>query len=145
MPLLVDTGILYALADRSDAWHDRVLAYLESRRVALLAPITVLPEVAYLLRQRLGVPAEQAFIESLSRGEIAVEDVKRRDWPRIEQIMTAYDQLGFVDATIVALSERLKARELATTDRRHFSLVKPAHLSRLQLVPNRCPHRAQMR
>jgi uncharacterized protein len=135
MPLLVDTGVLYALADRSDAWHDRVSAYLESTRATLLAPITVLPEVAYLLRQRLGIPAEQAFVASVSRGEIAIEDLKRRDWPRIEQIMTDYDQLGFVDASIVALSERLKARELATTDRRHFSVVKPSHLQRLQLVP----------
>src|SRR5262249_23772892 len=80
MPLLVDSGVLYALADRSDAWHDRVSAYLESSRATLLAPIMVLPEVVYLLRQRLGIPAEQAFIESVSRGEIAVEDVKRRDW-----------------------------------------------------------------
>jgi predicted nucleic acid-binding protein len=135
MPLLVDTGVLYALADRSDAWHDRVSAYFESTRATLLAPVTVLPEVTYLLRQRLGISAEQAFVESLSRGEIAIEDLKRRDWPRIEQIMTDYDQLGFVDASIVALSERLKARELATTDRRHFGVVRPAHLQRLQLVP----------
>jgi len=135
MPLLVDTGVLYALADRSDAWHARVSAYLESNHATLLVPVTVLPEVTYLLRQRLGVPAEQAFVESVARGEIAVEDVKRRDWARIEQIMTAYNQLGFVDASIVALAERLKVRELATTDRRHFSVVRPAHLQRLQLVP----------
>ena len=49
--------------------------------------------------------------------------------------MADYDQLGFVDASIVAISERLKAREFVTTDRRHFSAVKPAHLPGLQLVP----------
>ena len=37
MPLLVDTGILYALADRRDAWHLRVKRYLETTPQTLLA------------------------------------------------------------------------------------------------------------
>jgi predicted nucleic acid-binding protein len=28
MPLLLDTGILYAMADEDDAWHQRVVRYL---------------------------------------------------------------------------------------------------------------------
>ena len=60
MPQLVDTGILFALADRSDAWHARARAHVQSSPDILLAPATILTEVAYLLRHRLGPEAELA-------------------------------------------------------------------------------------
>jgi hypothetical protein len=48
--------------------------------------------------------------------------------------------LGFVDASIVAVAERLKIKELLTTDRRHFSLIRPRHcptlISSLNLESN---------
>lgn len=43
--------------------------------------------------------------------------------------------LGFVDASLVALAERLDARELLTTDRRHFSVVRPQHARQFTLLP----------
>lgn len=135
MALLVDTGVLYALADRGDAWHARTRSYLESTRLTLLAPVTILAEVAYLLRERLGPRAEQAFVASIGRGEVAVEDVRRTDWPRIEKLMADYSQLGLVDASIVAIAERLKTPVLATTDRRHFTAIRPRHVDRFTLVP----------
>ena len=49
--------------------------------------------------------------------------------------MSDYDWLGFVDATIIAAAERLKLSTLATTDRRHFAVVRPAHAERFTLVP----------
>lgn len=135
MPLLADTGFIYALADRRDAWHSRTRDYLEANHVSLLAPVTVLPEVSYLLRERLGSTAEQAFVESIARGEITVEEIKRSDWARIERVMTDYESLGLVDASIVAIAERLKLQVLATTDRRHFTHVRPKHAERFTLVP----------
>ena len=135
MPLLVDTGVIYALADRRDAWHARVRSYLQSRRDTLLAPVTILPEVAYLLRERIGAHAEHAFTQSIAKGEIAVEVLERRDFARAGQLMSNYDWLGFVDATIVAAAERLKMTTIATTDRRHFGVVRPAHAERFTLVP----------
>ena len=58
MPLLVDTGALYALADADDDWHVRVREFLKAERQSLLVPVTVIPEAAYLIRKRLGVVAE---------------------------------------------------------------------------------------
>ena len=135
MPLLVDTGILFALADRKDAWHKRVRGYLESHPDTLLAPVTILPEVAYLLRNRIGAHAERAFAASLGDGELAIEDLTRKDWKRTEELMAAYEILGFVDASVIAIAERLKLHALATTDRRDFSIVRPAHVERFTLVP----------
>ena len=135
MPLLVDTGVLYALADRRDAWHARVSTYLRAHHQTLLAPVTILPEVAYLLRDRIGAHAEVAFVRSIVKGEVAVEPVQRADLARAEQLMDAYGELGFVDTTVIAIAERLRLAAIATTDRRHFAAVKPAHRDRFTLVP----------
>src|SRR5262245_21392786 len=47
--LLLDTGVLYALADADDAWHARCKRLLEQRQESLLVPASVLPEVVYML------------------------------------------------------------------------------------------------
>lgn len=51
--------------------------------------------------------------------------------------MTGYWDLGigFVDATVVALAERLDVTDILTTDRRHFGVVKPGHVAALRLRP----------
>jgi uncharacterized protein len=41
--------------------------------------------------------------------------------------------LGTVDASVVAAAERLGARSVATLDRRHFTVVRPAHVGTLLL------------
>jgi len=135
MPLLVDTGVIYALADRRDAWHVRVRRYLRTHPDTLLAPVTVLPEVAYLLRERIGADAELAFARSIARIEVAVEPLHTVDFARIEDLMSTYTDIGFVDASVLAIAERLKTAAIATTDRRHFAMVRPAHRERFTLVP----------
>jgi predicted nucleic acid-binding protein len=135
MPLLVDTGVLYALADRGDRWHARVRTYLRGHGDTLLAPVTILPEVAYLLRDRIGAHAELAFVRSIAAGELAVEPIQRADLSRVEALMETYSDLGFVDSTVIAIAERLKVSSIATTDRRHFGAVRPAHREHFLLVP----------
>jgi len=135
MPILVDTGVLYALADRDDAWHKRALAFLEDTDELLLVPVTVIPEVTCLLRTRLGEAAERAFVASLAAGELDVEPVTIADLKRCAAIMGAHRDVGFVDASVVAMSERLKVTTIATTDRRHFPPIRPRHCAAFTLVP----------
>jgi uncharacterized protein len=87
------------------------------------------------LRERIGAQAELAFARSIAKGEIAAEGLDRRDIVRAGQLMSEYDWLGFVDATVIAAAERLKMSSMATTDRRHFGAVRPAHRERFTLVP----------
>ena len=127
--------MLYALADADDAWHERCRDLLARRRDMLLAPASVLPEVAYLLRSRLGARAERSFAASLAARELAVEDLKAGDYERTLAVLDDYPAIGFVDATVVALAERLKLRAIATTDRRHFSSIRPRHAPAFELLP----------
>jgi predicted nucleic acid-binding protein len=135
MPLLLDTGAIYALADADDAWHLRMRDFLKRERQALIAPITVLPEAAYLIRKRLGALAERTLVESFAAAEIGVENLTPIDLRRCTELLSIYDFLGFVDASIVAVAERLKLRALVTTDRRDFHRVRPKHASTFELLP----------
>lgn len=135
MPLVVDTGVLYALADSDDRWHARAVELLEQCGDILLAPITVLPEACYLLATRLGARAEQSLLASVAAGEIAVDHLGPEDLSRASEIMVRYPSIGFVDATVVALAERLKVTAIATTDRRHFEAIRPKHCRTFRLLP----------
>jgi len=135
--IVADTGPLYALIDSSDAWNARVTGWWESAARDVVVPVTVLPEVAYLLARRIGPAAEEAFIRSVAQGEFVLEPVELDDIARAADLMRDYADvsLGFVDATVVAVAERLGARELLTTDRRHFTVVRPRHLRSFALLP----------
>ena len=43
--------------------------------------------------------------------------------------------LGGVDASVVAIAERVSETMIATLDRRHFGVVRPAHATAFELVP----------
>lgn len=135
MPFLLDTGALYALADADDAWHRRMRDFLAREHQALLTPATVIAEAAYLIRSRLGAHVEREFAESLAAGEIAVENLSQPDLARCAQLLGAYDFLGMVDASLVAVAERLKLKALVTTDRRDFRRVRPKHVPAFELLP----------
>lgn len=106
-------------------------------RPPVLLPASILPEVCYLLGSRIGPAAEAAFVRSLVDGEFEVEPLADDDIRRASDLMAAYRSLplGFVDATIIALAERLAVTTVLTTDRRHFTVVHPRHAEGFDLAP----------
>lgn len=135
--LVVDAGPLVAAAARRDRNHGRCVELLSRATPPLIVPALVVTEVAYFLADRLGRVAEQAFARSLRDGELLAEPVEPSDWTRVSALLDGYADLplGIVDASIVALCERLGATTLATLDRRHFSVVRPRHCAALELLP----------
>jgi uncharacterized protein len=137
MAALVDTGILLALANRRDANHQAAVALLSSLREALLVPSPVLTEAAYLANRVLGVEAEAALVASLGRGEMQMEEITREDCLRAAELLRTYAEarIGFVDASLVAVAERLKIRRVLTVDRRHFGIIRPRHCGSFEILP----------
>jgi hypothetical protein len=80
-------------------------------------------------------PIEKMFVEALDEGEITVENLTRSDLAWCTQLLGEYDFLGLVDASLVAVAERLKLKALATTDRRDFRRVRPKHITAFDLLP----------
>jgi len=59
------------------------------------------------------------------------------DLDRITALVHTYTDLplGTVDASVIALTERLNLSAVATLDHRHFSVVRPRHTAALTLLP----------
>lgn len=100
-------------------------------------PTLVVTEVAYLLATRLGAGPEVRFLGDLAAGAFVVQPVAVVDWLRIAELVSRYRDLplGTVDASVIAAAERLDIADIATLDRRHFSVVRPTHVSSLHLLP----------
>lgn len=97
----------------------------------------MITEVVYLLGTRLGAAAEVRFLGDVASGNLIVEPVAANDWLRMAELVSAYRDLplGTVDASVVALAERLGIRQIATLDRRQFSVVLPVSSKPFELLP----------
>jgi uncharacterized protein len=90
-----------------------------------------------LIGTRMGWQPEVRFLGDLASGRFAVEPLHASHPVRIAELVAEYRDLplGTVDASVIATAERLDATEVATLDRRHFSVVRPRHEVGLQLLP----------
>jgi len=66
--IVVDTGVLYALADRDDAHHAACVRWLASARRPLIVPPLVIAEACYLIGRHLGPVPEAAFLDAFGPG-----------------------------------------------------------------------------
>ena len=139
MPLLLDTGILYAYYDRDDRWHAASSRLLTSEPGELLVPSAAIPEVDHLLGGRLGAEARRAFYSGLREASYLMVELPQEKIARLAEIDLQFDDLdlGFVDCSIVALTETLGVSRIATTDRRHLEPI--ARVFDLELLPELPP------
>ena len=110
---------------------------LETEPGPLVVPMLAVGEAAYLISRRLGPEHEVQFLGDLSTGVFLIEPVRPGDWTRIAELIARYRDfpLGTVDASLIALAERLPTKRIATLDHRHFSVVRPAHVEAFELLP----------
>jgi hypothetical protein len=143
MAIIADTGPLIALIDDDDHHHAAVAHYVISTRDAILVPSPVIPEVCYMLSDNLGPEVELQFVRSLAAREFRVEHFAIDDLSRAVEILEQYRdaEFGMVDATVMAMAERLKIKTILTIDRRDFSLFRPRHCDAFTLVPDLPPGR----
>jgi predicted nucleic acid-binding protein len=135
---LVDTGALFALAHENDHYHQPIKTYFSTHRDTWIVPAPVVTETCIGILDRLGANAEIAFLRSLAAKEMLVEDVAHADLKRAIEILEQYRdaEFGMVDATTMAIAERLKIEVIATLDRRDFTIYRPKHCAAFRLVPD---------
>jgi hypothetical protein len=136
--IVVDTGVLLAVADADDRWHTastELLASYPSDQLILPAP--VIPETGWMIAAVLGPTTEAAFLASVAAGDFTITDLTPVDWERVAELVERYADmnLGTVDAAVVAVAERLNITTLATINPRDFRVVRPAHCDAVELLP----------
>lgn len=138
MALVLDTGPLYASIDRSDDDHTRCRRLIEQSSEPLVVPAPVLVEMDYLIQRSLHAGVLVALLDDIVGGAYDVAEVTMADHRRISELCDRYadSDIGYVDAAVFAIVERLNEPKLATLDRRHFSMMRPRHVESLQLLPD---------
>lgn len=123
--IVADTGAVIALLDRDDRHHLALREAFESSPDEWVLPWAILPEVDFVAQSQLGVDVARAFRRDVAEGAFLVAWDEGIDLPRAVALELSYADLsiGLVDAVVMAMAERLRARAIATLDLRDFGAV----------------------
>ena len=137
MTAILDTSFLLAVTNAKDRNHARVLNIARTINEPLILPVSVLPEICYLVASRLGHGAMRLFLKRFIASDTILETIIPTDLRRAAEILDQYadSQLDFVDATIIAIAERRNITRILTLDRRDFSIIRPQHCPHFELLP----------
>lgn len=122
--VLLDTGPWLALFHGADRQHARTVDWLrrEGGGIRLVSTWPVLTEVAFFLRAQ----TKQRVLEWIGRGAVDLVDLDERDRRVMHASIGRYaDQRpDLADASLLAIAERLGIGEVATFDRKDFSVYR---------------------
>ncbi len=137
MALVLDTGPVVALLDSDDRDHRRCAELLTGSNEDLVIPTPVLVEIDYWVIKLAGPDPWAEFVAEITDGVFRLEHPTEGDLARCAELERQYADLdlGLVDASVIAVCERMGEKKVATLDHRHFSVVRPRHCRRLQLLP----------
>lgn len=114
--VLIDSGPLIALFDRSDRYHETVLNFLRSFEGELVSSWPVLSEVSHMLDFNLDVQLD--FLEWVHRGAVQLPPLHRDELKEIIEMMRQYTNvpMDLADATLVFLAHREKLEKIISID-----------------------------
>jgi predicted nucleic acid-binding protein len=138
--IVCDTGPLVAAALYKDANHHQCVELFTGMHLAnraMLVPAPIVAEVGYLLGTRAGARAEAGFLRAIADGDFVPVELTEADYRRVAELVEQYANLplGTSDASVVAIAERERITEIATLDHRHFTVLRPRHVSAFTLLP----------
>ena len=135
--LLVDTNVWLAAADRRSDRHSDCAQVVRVHSSVLASTVPVIAESSWLILDRLGAGAQADFLRMATSSHLRVVDLTEADWSRCLDLAEGYAdlRLDLMDASIVAVAERLGVSTVATLNHRDFSVVRPRHLDAFELLP----------
>ncbi len=115
-PVLLDTGCIVALLDRSEAHHEVCAAMVSDAGFPLVTCEPVIAEACYLLR-RLRRAAD-AVLDNVGRGVFSIPFRIDQSTPSLRALMKKYAQvpMDLADACLVHLATELGDGRILTLD-----------------------------
>lgn len=137
MALIADSGAIFGLYDRRDRHYRALRRSIEKEPGPVLVSTAILGEIDYLLRTKLGIPAELDFLDDVLSSEFMLEPFTTNDLSRARNLIERYRtlDLGLADAAVLATAERLGVRRILTVDERDFRAVRSTDGKPFILVP----------
>ena len=135
--VLVDTGPLVALLDRSDPDHAACQETLGSLNDSMVTVWPVVTEAMYMLRAY--GQAQEALWEMIEMGAVEILPLGVDDVPRMKELMRKFRDLpmDLADTALVRVAERERLRRIFTLDRRDFQIYRPSRIGRFVILPTR--------
>lgn len=133
--LLLDTGALVSLLDRSQRYHESCAAAYRNWTGAVVTTEAVLTESTHLLGRVSG--GAIACLEFVLRGGAVLVPSSLEAVRRARRLMEKYADVPMVyaDATLVVLAEDLGVPNVFTIDRKGFSAYRARGVGAFQIHP----------
>ena len=115
-PVLVDTGAIVALLDRSERRHEACAAAVEEIEAPLITCEAVIAESCYLLRRLTG--ASEAVLENVAAGIFQIPFQLSQEAAGVRQILRKYRdrQIDLADACLIRLADEFGTADILTLD-----------------------------
>jgi predicted nucleic acid-binding protein len=115
-PVLLDTGCIVALLDRSEVHHARCVEALETAEGPLVTCEAVIAESCHLLRRQRGAP--EAILENVERGVFRIPFRLDESSATVRSLIKRYSRVGMdlADACLVAMADLLETGRILTLD-----------------------------
>lgn len=122
--ILLDTGALVALLDKSEKNHEACKVFFREFKGKFITTEPVLTEALYLLGP--SVSAQKICIEFILRGGATLVPQSASSLVRAGELIGKYHDvpMDFADATLVTLAEETGSTEIFTLDRRGFTVYR---------------------
>lgn len=129
--VLLDTGVLVALFNRLDAWHEAATGWMRNTQAVLITVAPVLSETAFFLPARL----RTALASLPAQGVIQVHQPDAAGYARIAQLFAKYadHDPDWADMELVWLAEATGVTRIATLDVTDFSVYRVRGRKRFEL------------
>lgn len=116
-PVLLDTGVIVALLDRGENFHQVCAAAIRELEAPLITCEAVLAESCYLLRNLPG--AAEAVIENVAAGIFQIPFQLPREAPAVQQALRKYRdrKIDLADACLICLAEEFGTADILTLDK----------------------------
>jgi predicted nucleic acid-binding protein len=116
-PVLLDAGVIVALLDRSEKFHQACAEAVQSLEAPLVTCEPVIAESCYLLRNLSGAP--EAVIDNISSGIFQLPFQLSREALGVKQILRKYRdrKIDLADACLIRLADEFGTAEILTLDK----------------------------
>ncbi len=133
--VIVDTGPLVALFDKTEAAHEQCQSALKQIKALPVTTWPVLTETFYLLGD--WEKGQKKLWDFILSGGLRIDDIPDECYPRMRELMEKYADkpMDVADASLVVLSEMHKAKTIFTLDRGDFSVYRPQHTPHFRIIP----------
>jgi len=133
--LLLDTGALVSLLDRSQKRHEAFASFFGEWDRPVVSTEAVLTEATHLLGSLKG--GRQACVDFFLSGGAVLVPATKASLRRSRDLVDQYSDLpmDYADATLVVLAEELGSNLVFTTDRRDFAVYRIRGRRRFEILP----------